>query len=81
MKKQFLVKQIKQHIKDGFIKSACNMMRELGDKHEKYCYLYIYLSQMIISLQQNTGVLSHDAYISYLMLNHPYNLKGGVKDE
>lgn len=81
MKKQQLVKQIKQHIKDGFIKSACNMLRELGDKHEMYCFLYIYLLQMTISLQQNTGALTHDAYMSLLMLNHPFYSEGGVKDE
>lgn len=81
MKKQYLVNQIKQHIRDGFIKSACNMMRELGDKHEQYCYLYIYLSQMIITLQQNTGPLTHEAYMSFIMLNHPFYPEGGVKNE
>ena len=73
----------KQHIHDGLLKEAMHILTNSIKDDEEYLLLYIFLSQMMVKMQQNIGSFSHDIYIQYLLLNHPRldYLKGGVKNE
>lgn len=71
--------QIKSHIKDGMLKTAANLLQSQV-RDSRYTECFIRLFQMATRMQQEIGPLSHDTYVSLLMLNFPV-VKGGVQSE